>query len=90
MSVSDDDVKKLFDQTFQARRARAEIADAVRKAELVLEQARSELENADETIARLEQRMQELADRAAGVAPRITDEPLPSQMFAGYRPIVRS
>lgn len=91
MSTGDDEVVKLFEQIFQARRAVAARAADMRDAELTLETRREELARAKQRLEDLDARMQDMVDRAAGVSRHVPDDEVRApNLFAGYRPIQRS
>jgi len=74
-----DDVQKVFEQCFHARRAVAISAERVRELERLLEVARTDLLDAESAQKSAEDRMQRLAERAAGVTalPVEDDTPAP-------------
>lgn len=88
--IIDRDVQTVFEQCFQARRAVAVHAERVRSLEAQLEVARRELQDAESALSSGEERMQRLAERAAGVDSLVPDSEIPPpRLLSEFRPIRR-
>lgn len=85
--ITEDDVNRLFRDMFAARRAIAERQEDLAAAEARSKQAQADLDDAKQALDTIENRIQGLVDRAAGIRPRIVDDvPAPR---SEYRPIRR-
>lgn len=88
MSVMGNDVLQLFEQLYQAEQQLAINLERERRAKLEHEAAATDARDAEQTVVRLRERMQQLARKAAGVAePVHEDDQVKRTMTDGYRAI---
>lgn len=88
--IADDEVQRLFQDMFTARRAIAQRAEELRIAELTVTQARADLDSANAQLTAVERSIQRLAERVAGVPTREPDaEPQPPAWHSEFRPVRR-
>jgi predicted translin family RNA/ssDNA-binding protein len=88
VSVHDEEVQRLFRDMFAARRIVAQHQEDLRRAESAVQGAQEALEEAKRGLNDIEQRIQRLAERAAGVDPRRDDGP-ERPLRSEYTPIRR-
>ncbi len=82
--MTEKDVTQTFEQLFSAQRELALADERVHKARVMLDFAEGEQRDARDALERVNERMVQMARRAAGVP-----EPMPAAERAEYAPIRR-